>query len=234
MTRPWETLARVRTARGELSLRRRGPRDWLIALGPRVIMTSAAHRSESLLAMVACDALGPRRRPRVLIAGLGLGFTLRAALDALAPGARVEVAELEPAVVDWCRGPLAEVTRHALEDPRVRVRVEDVAQPLTRAAAGSARFDAVVLDLFEGPGGDEDPIFGRAGLARIAAALADDGVLAVWSERADARFERRLRLAGFAWERVRSSGGGLRHVVYLARAAGLRAGRVRAAGGARP
>jgi len=222
MTRPWETLSRVRTPRGELALRRRGPRDYLIALGNRVIMTSAAHRSESLLAEVACAALGRRRRPHVLISGLGLGFTLRAALDALPPGARVEVAELEPSVVEWCRGPLAEITRRALEDPRVRVRVEDVALPLARAASGPTRFDAVVLDLFEGPGGDDDPIFGRAGLAQLRAGLAEDGVLAVWCERPDPRFERRLRASGFAFERIRSARGGLRHVVYVARGVGPR------------
>jgi spermidine synthase len=222
MTRPWETLSRVQTSRGELALRRRGAGDYLIALGGRVIMTSAAHRSESLLAEVACAALGRRRHPRLLISGLGLGFTLRAALDALPSGARVEVAELEPSVVDWCRGPLAPVTRHALEDPRVRVRVEDVALPLARAASGPTRFDAIVLDLFEGPGGDDDPIFGRVGLAQLRAALAENGVLAVWTERPDPRFERRLRLAGFAFERVRSERGGLRHAVYVARSTGPR------------
>lgn len=220
MTRPWETLSRVQTPRGELALRRRGAGDYLIALGGRVIMTSAAHRSESLLAESACAALGRRRRPRVLISGLGLGFTLRAALDALPPAARVEVAELEPAVVDWCRGPLADATRHALDDPRVRVRIEDVALPLARAASGPTRFDAVVLDLFEGPGGDDDPIFGKLGLAQLRAGLAEDGVLAVWSERPDPRFERRLRLAGFACERMRSGPGGLRHAVYVARSSG--------------
>jgi spermidine synthase len=218
----------VRTPRGELALRRRGPGNYLIALGARVIMTSAAHRSESLLAEVACAALGRRRRPRMLLSGLGLGFTLRAALEALPSGARVEVAELEPAVVEWCRGPLAEVTRHALDDPRVRVRIEDVALPLARAAAGQTRFDAVVLDLFEGPGGDDDPIFGKACLAQLRAGLAEEGVLAVWSERPDARFERRLRLAGFEFERIRSGRGGLRHAVYVARPVGravTRAGR---------
>lgn len=183
-------------------------------------MTSAAHRSESLLAQAACAALPERKRPRVLISGLGLGFSLRAALDALPRSARVQVVELEPAVVDWGRGPLAALTGGALDDARVRVAVEDVQAPLARAAAGrEPRYDAILLDLFEGPGGDDDPVFGEAGLERLRAALADDGALAVWSERRDARFERRLRKAGFHGERLspERGSGGLRHVVYVAR-----------------
>ena len=210
-------MERVETPSGELELRRRGGSDFLIALAGRVIMTSASHRSESLLAELACDALGPRRRPRVLVSGLGMGITLRAALDRLPRGARVDVAELEPAVVAWCRGPLAELTRDAQGDPRVRVRNEDVADAIARAASGRApRYDAILLDLFEGPGGDEDPIFGSEGLARLRAALAEEGVLAVWSERPDARFEKRLRGAGFRASSTRSRGA-LRHSVTLAR-----------------
>ena len=217
MTLAWTTLDRVATPRGDLELRRRGDSDFLIALAGRVIMTSASHRSESLLAELACDALGPRRRPRVLVSGLGMGITLRAALDRLPRGARVDVAELEPAVVAWCRGPLAELTRDAQGDPRVRVRNEDVADAIARAGSGrTPRYDAILLDLFEGPGGDEDPIFGGEGLARLRAALAEDGVLAVWSERPDARFEKRLRGAGFRASSTRSRGA-LRHSVTLAR-----------------
>jgi spermidine synthase len=221
VTRPWETLARVATPRGELTLRRRGETDFLIALEGRVIMTSAAHGSESLLARAACAELGRRKRPRVLVAGLGMGFTLRAALDVLPRGARVDVAELEPAVVSWCRGPLAPGAGRPLDDPRVCVHTENVAAPLARAAAGSApRYDAIALDLFEGPGGDDDPLFGNAGLARLRDALAGEGVAAVWSERRDARFERRLRKAGFEGERLSPEAGrGLRHVVYVARRA---------------
>ena len=216
MTRPWTTLECVATPRGELCLRRRGDADFLIALDGRVIMTSAAHRSESLLAEAACAELGPRRRPRVLVSGLGMGFSLRAALDHLPPGARVDVAELEAAVVRWCRGPLAALTGDAQGDPRVRVRNEDVARTLARAAGAGPRYDAILLDLYEGPGGDADPVFGTAGVGVLRSALADDGVLAVWSERPDPRFEKRLRAAGFHSRRARSRGG-LRHTVTLAR-----------------
>jgi spermidine synthase len=217
VTRPWTTLERVATPRGELCLRRRGASDFLIALDGRVIMTSAAHRSESLLAQAACAELGARPRPRVLVAGLGMGFSLRAALDLLPRGARVDVSELEPAVVAWCRGPLAALTDDAQGDPRVRVRSEDVARTLARAASGrTPRYDAIVLDLYEGPGGDEDPVFGGRGLATLRGALADDGVLAIWSERPDPRFEKRLRSAGFRSRRA-SIRGALRHTVTLAR-----------------
>ena len=217
MTRPWTTLERVATPRGELCLRRRGDGDFLIALDGRVIMTSAAHRSESLLAQAACAELAARARPRVLVAGLGMGYSLRAALDLLPPGATVDVSELEDAVVAWCRGPLAALTDDAAGDPRVRVRCEDVARTLARAARGDApRYDAILLDLFEGPGGDEDPVFGSAGVGVLRAALAPGGVLAVWSERPDPRFEKRLRGAGFASRRARSRGA-LRHTVTLAR-----------------
>ena len=220
MTRPWDTLDRVSTPRGELTLRRRGDRDFLIALDGRVIMTSAAHRSENLLAQAACAELAGKKRPRVLIAGLGMGFTLRAALDALPRGARVRVAELELAVVAWGRGPLAATSGRALEDPRVQVTVEDVRAALARAVGGAdPRYDAIALDLFEGPGGDDDPVFGTEGLERLRGALAESGAFAVWSERGDARFERRLRKAGFAGERLSAGAGGLRHVVYVARIA---------------
>jgi len=217
VTRAWTTLDRVATPRGDLELRRRGDGDFLIALAGRVIMTSASHRSETLLAELACDALGPRRRPRVLVSGLGMGITLRAALDRLPRGARVDVAELEPAVVAWCRGPLAKLTHDAQGDARVRVRNEDVGETIARAASARApHYDAILLDLFEGPGGEGDPIFGSEGLARLRAALADDGLLAVWSERPDARFEKRLRAAGFRATSARSRGA-LRHSVTLAR-----------------
>jgi len=216
----WETLDRVATPRGELTLRRRGDADFLIALDGRVIMTSAAHRSENLLAQAACAELAGKKRPRVLIAGLGMGFTLRAALDALPRGARVRVAELEAAVVAWGRGPLSARSGRALDDPRVQVTVEDVRATIARAAAGAdPRYDAIALDLFEGPGGDDDPVFGSDGLERLRAALAAEGAFAVWSERRDARFERRLRKAGFEGDRLTAGSGGLRHVVYVARVA---------------
>jgi spermidine synthase len=197
-----------------LELRRRGDDDFLITHDGRVLMTSAAHRSEQVLAETAVARIAPRRAPRVLIGGLGMGFTLRAALDALPPRARVIVAELHPVVVDWCRGPLAPLTAAAVDDPRVEVSIGDVSQ----AIHSEGPFHAIVLDLFVGPQRPrtDDPHFGRPALERTRAALAPDGVFAVWSEQADPVFEKSLRQAGFTVEKERPGRGGLRHLVYFA------------------
>lgn len=222
MARPWTTLDRVDTDEGPLELRRRGEDEYLITVAGRVLMASAAHRSEAVLAAAACQRLAGRAEPRVLIGGLGMGFTLRAALDALPPGARVTVAELNPVVVRWCEGPLAELTGRAFDDPRASVEIADVAELIRRAAqaGGKACYDAVILDLYEGPressGGASDPFFGRRALATTRRALAPGGVFAVWSEDRDDPFERRLAAAGFKTERLRPKSGGPRHVVYLA------------------
>jgi spermidine synthase len=223
MTRPWQTIASVATAEGALELRRRGDEgkaaDWLIVVAGRVLMTSSARRSEEELARLAIAALpeASARKPRVLVGGLGMGFTLRAALDALPASARVTVAELNPDVVAWCRGPLAAATDAALSDPRVEVVVGDVARVI--AGAGSGAFDAIVLDLYEGPNAAtqdaSDPFYGQAALARSRAALVRGGVLAVWSEDPDAAFERRFAGAGFEVTTHRSGKGGRTHVVYL-------------------
>jgi spermidine synthase len=214
MAVPWKTLAVVETPEGPLELRQRG-RDHLITVGGRVLMTSAAHRSEVELARLACAALPAR--PRVLVGGLGMGFTLRAALDALPAGATVEVAELNPAVAAWCRGPLASLSGDALADPRVTVRIGDVAG-FIRAAR--ARYDAIILDLYEGPNAATqtagDPFYGDAALAATRAALRPGGLLAVWSEDPDEIFERRLARAGWKLTRRRSGKGGRAHVIYLA------------------
>jgi spermidine synthase len=146
-----------------------------------------------------------------------MAFTLRAALDPLPAAARVTVVELNPDVVGWCRGPLAAATNDALADPRVTVVVGDVARAIAEAAPGS--FDAIVLDLYEGPNAAtqraDDPFYGAAALGRSRAALAKGGVLAVWSEDPDAAFERRFGGAGFAVETHRSGRGGRTHVIYL-------------------
>lgn len=220
MSRPWQVLERVDTAAGPLELRRRGERDFLMTLAGRVLMNSAAHRSEVALADLAAAAIAGRAAPRLLIGGLGMGYTLRAALDALPATARVTVAELEPAVVRWCRGPLAGLTDYAVDDARVTLEVGDVADVIAAAASrqvDDAGFDAIALDLLEGPRGREDPHFGDAALRRLRAALVAGGVVAVWSEAPDGSFERRLAAAGFRVERSRPGRGGLRHAVTLGR-----------------
>lgn len=213
---PWQTLATVATDEGPLELRRRGERDFLIVVGGRVLMTSSAHRSEDALARLAAQRLAGRAGLDVLIGGLGMAYTLRAALDAFPADARFVVAELNPTVVEWCRGPLAELTGGAANDPRVTLVVDDVARVIARAPAAH---DAILLDLYEGPNAasqrKDDPFYGAAALARSHAALRPGGVLAVWSEDPDAPFAKRFAAAGFSVTTQRPSQGGRTHVVYL-------------------
>jgi len=215
---PWQTLESVQTREGLLELRRRGERDFLITIAGRILMTSAAHRSEDALANLACAALAGKRRPSVLLGGLGMGYSLRAALNLLPATARVTVVELNRQVVAWNRGAIAILTRHASEDPRVEIIVGDVAQVVARTASGS--FDAILLDLYEGPHAatrrGRDPLYGDEAIARASSALRPGGVFGVWSEEPDKPFEARLAAAGFSVERKRSGKGGRIHVVYLA------------------
>lgn len=221
MTKPWSTLATVATAEGPLVLRQRGD-EFLIVIAGRVLMTSSARRSEEALATLAAAALGARTDQRVLIGGLGMAYTLRAALDAFPADARVVVAELTPAVVEWCRGPLAALTNGSASDPRVEIVIDDVAAVIGR---GQARYDAILLDLYEGPNAatqrKDDRFYGGAALAKSHAALRPGGVLAVWSEDPDAGFARRFDAAGFDVTTHRAGKGGRAHIVYL----GVRAAR---------
>jgi spermidine synthase len=229
--RAWQTVDRADTPEGPLELRRRGDEgapekaEYVITIGGRVLMNGALHKTEDAVAEAACRPLagwvGPLG-PRVLIGGLGMGYTLRAALDLLPKSARVKVAEIDPVIVRWCRGPLAPLTRNAVGDRRVTIEVGDVAAVLARAARSlEERFDAVVLDLYEGPreahGGKDDPLWGERALATTRDALLPGGTLAVWSEDPDAAFEKRLAAAGFRVERRRPGKGGPRHAVYVAR-----------------
>jgi len=222
MTQPWQTIDKVDTPDGVLELRRRGERDFLILINNRVLMNSSANRSERALGELACRMMSGRPRPRVLIGGLGMGLTLRSALDALPASARVVVAELNPVVVAWCRGPLAGLTKNVVDDPRVLVVIGDAAAAIAKAMQpGEERFDAIIIDLYEGPHAatDErnDPFYGSHALKKTSAALSLGGVFAVWGENSDVAFERRLAVAGFSVDRQRPGKGGLRHVVYFAR-----------------
>jgi spermidine synthase len=217
MTRPWQTLAQVATPEGPLELRQRGDRDFLITISGRVLMTSQARRSEEALATLPLRDMKPPRLASVVIGGLGMGYTLRAALDVLPASSRVTVVELNPDVVQWCRGPLAPLTDSAIADPRVTVVVGDVADFIVRSAPGA--HDAIVVDLYEGPHHatqhPNDPIYGSAALTHTRTALAPGGVFAVWSEEPDQPFELRLARAGFAVRKQRSGAGGRAHLVYL-------------------
>jgi spermidine synthase len=220
---PWVLLDRAEVPGdgGELRLMRRGA-EFSIRLGRSELMNSRLHGSEEALATLACARIGNRAQPRLLIGGLGMGFTLRAALDALGAAARIVVAELVPAVVAWNRGPLAAVSGQALSDPRVAVRETDVARLIREPSA----YDAMLLDVDNGPAAlsrkANDRLYDLDGLRAARTALRPRGVLAIWSAAPDRAFAQRLRHAGFAVDevRVRARGdrGGARHIVWLAQA----------------
>ncbi len=206
----------------ELRLYRRGD-DFIIAIGGNELMNSRMSGSEEALAVMSCDRLRKPETAQLLIGGYGMGFTLRAALSALGSDAKITVAELVPEIIDWARGPMAGLAAGCLDDPRVELVVGDVAAAI---AAGRNRYDAILLDVDNGPDGlvraANDGIYSAAGLASAKAALRPGGVLAIWSAAPDARFTRRLAAAGFRVEeaavRARASGKGARHVIWFARA----------------
>jgi spermidine synthase len=186
-------------------------------------MNSRTHGSETALAELACEHLGGRNRPRVLVAGLGMGFTLAAALGVVGPDAEVVVAELVPEVVTWNRTLIGEPAGHPLRDPRTHVYVGDVAELIRRETHG---FDAILMDVDNGPEGlvrrENDWLYGAAGLRATHEALRASGVLAVWSATPDRDFSKRLRQAGFdAREHVvhaYHAGKGPRHYIWIAAA----------------
>ncbi|CAN5364039.1 spermidine synthase [soil metagenome] len=226
-------LARLGDARApdgtQLTLTKRDDEFMILASG-MPLMTSRMHGSEQALATLGCREI-PAHGARVLVGGLGMGFTLRVALDLLPPDGGVVVAELVPAVVEWNRGPLGPLAGHPLNDPRVRLDVRDVRETL---AARDATFDAILLDVDNSPDAftvrSNQSIYREAGLAAIHAALRPGGMLAMWSDSEDKWFETRLRRAGFVVtaERVRGrlAGKGPHHTIFLARAtAALSGGR---------
>ncbi len=220
MGRPWRRVDSAETDEGLMTLMQRGDREFVIKMESFFLMNSRLNLTEVALAGSACDLLGIRRKPRVLIGGLGMAFTLRAALDALPPDARVTVAEINPVVERWCRGPLCFLTDGAVEDPRVDIRIGDVAEVIAQAACGRQVFDAIILDLYQGThdanNDPRDPFYGKKALEMTRDALKDDGVFAVWTEFADPAFEKRLRTVGFDCRRTSPGKGGPRHIVYLA------------------
>ncbi|HVK81059.1 MAG TPA: MnmC family methyltransferase [Verrucomicrobiae bacterium] len=204
----------------ELRLFRRGG-DYMIVLGGNELMSSRQSGSEEALALMTCARLRDAKAAHLLVGGYGMGFTLRAALGALGPKARVDVAELVPEIIDWARGPMQHLTTGCLDDPRVRIIIGDVAD-----AISAARYDAILLDVDNGPDGlvraENDRLYSSRGLAAAKAALKPGGVLAIWSAWPDAAFTRRLKHAGFNVEesqvRARTTGKGAKHVIWFATA----------------
>ena len=219
---PWILLdtAQAPGTGGELRLYKRGA-EFSIRVGNCELMNSRMHGSEDALARLACARIADRARPRLLIGGLGMGYTLAAALQGLGPEAQVVVAELVPAVVAWNHGPLADLAGHPLQDDRVTVREADVASLMQ---AGQRTYDAILLDVDNGPAGltrkENDRLYSLNGLRAAFAALRPGGVLAIWSANTDQAFTQRLRQVGFKVDevrvRARGSRGGSRHTIWLA------------------
>lgn len=218
--KPWELLGQTRAPDGaDLSLTLRSG-EYVILANGKSLMSSRMHGSEEALATFACARIRGREEPRVLVGGLGMGFTLRATLDLLPQDAAVVVAELLPAVVEWNRGPLGPLAGHPLTDRRVQVELGDVAVTL-RSSVNA--FDAILLDVDNGPAAfatsGNAGLYDDAGVAAARAALRERGVLAVWSARENRKFEQRLRYAGFRVEVERVRGrlkkGGPWHTIFL-------------------
>lgn len=219
---PWVLLDTADVPGGgeQLRLKQRGA-EFSIMLGQNELMNSRLSGSEQALATLACDRIRAIENPYILIGGLGMGFTLRAALGAVGPGARIIVAELVPAVVRWARGAMADIFAGSLTDPRVCIQETDVVD-LIRPSRSA--FDAILLDVDNGPEGltrhANSGLYDNSGLIAAHAALRPAGVLAVWSVNPNADFSRRLRKCGFAVveHRVRATATrrGARHVIWIA------------------
>ena len=219
---PWILLdnAPVPGNGGELCLYQRATEFSIKIKGGGELMNSRVHGSEDALAEQTCARLVHSDKPRLLIGGLGMGFTLAAALQHAGTHAQIMVAELVPAVVTWNKGPLGECAGHPLQDPRVTVSETDVAQLIT---TGQQTYDAILLDVDNGPEGltrkENDWLYSIDGLNEAYMALRPQGVLAVWSAGPDKDFLQRLRKVGFEVEevRVRTRGPkGARHVIWFA------------------
>ena len=219
---PWLQIdtARVPGAGVELRLMQRGS-EFSMMLGSNELMSSRLSGSEEALATLACKRIEAVRRPQLLIGGLGMGFTLRAALAVLGPGARIVVAELVPAVIAWARGPMADLFGDSLDDPRASIRSADVVEVIQSQPSA---FDAILLDVDNGPEAlirrANDALYNPKGLKAIRRALRTGGVLAVWSSGPNGSFSRRLRDAGFdvneVGVRATTRRSGAHHVIWFA------------------
>ncbi len=219
---PWERLDATEAPDGErLELRRRGEEFLVLAAG-HDLMSSEDQESARALADLSCAHIAPQQKARVLVGGLGMGYTLRAALDALGPKATVALAELVPGVVEWNRGVLSALAGAPLEDPRCKLHIGDVRVLI---AKGEGHYDAILLDIDNGPQclahKQNDALYNKRGLASAWRALRPGGVLGVWSFSDDQRFTQRLTRQGFQAKlhRVNGSrkGRGRYHVVWTAR-----------------
>lgn len=200
-------------------------RDFMIVMGHNELMSTRMRGSEEALATMTLDRFKGRAAPRLLVGGYGMGFTLRAALARLGPQGHVTVAELVPEIIQWARGPMAELAADCLDDPRVRLMMDDVGDAILLAPEP---FDAILLDVDNGPDGlvrpENNRLYGKAGLHNARKALAPGGILAIWSAARDDKFVRRLESVGFSVDEVEvrarydanGKGKGPRHVIWFA------------------
>lgn len=218
--KPWETLESANLPDvGELTLVRRAD-EYVLRVRGQTLMSSRMHGSEEALAKAGCAGVVTAGTGRVLVGGLGFGYTLRAVLDTVGPGVRVSVVELLPIVVAWNRGPnLAPLAGAPLEDKRVTVIEGDVGDVM---AHHSATFDAILLDVDNGPSAlthpDNQGLYGLRGISTAARALRSGGTLAVWSAGPAPAFERRMEKCGFTVEVLHPHAHGTkgpRHVVFI-------------------
>lgn len=219
---PWKQIdtAAVPGSDVELRLMQRGT-EFSMKIGQNELMSSRLSGSEEALATLACRRLEAVKAPHLLIGGLGMGFTLRAALAVLGAKARITVAELVPAVIAWAKGPMAEIFGDSLADPRAKILCADVIEVIQ---SHPTAFDAILLDVDNGPEGlirkANDALYEPKGLAAIRRALRPGGVLAVWSSGPHPRFSKRLREAGFDVNevavRATTKRSGARHVIWFA------------------
>jgi len=217
---PWAVVDRAAIpGGGELRLMQRDG-EFSIMLGTIQLMSSRRTGSEEALATFACDRIRNHKRPHILIGGLGMGFTLRAALTVLGADARITVAELVPAVVTWARGPLAGIFKADLKDPRVDIYEGNVGRLI---GSGRSTYDAILLDVDNGPEGlthkANDRLYDKDGLEAARGALKPGGILAVWSSTPNKRFTDRLRASGFRSDQITvraNHAGGARSVIWLA------------------
>ena len=217
--KPWETVEKSLAPDGTEMVLARRDGEWVVRYGGKVLMSSRQHGSEDALAELALPKA--RHRRAVLVGGLGLGFTARAALDRIPTDAKVVIAELTPALVGWNRRLVGKLAGRPLDDPRCKVHVGDV---VDRIAEARAAYDAILLDVDNGPGSmvheGNHRLYGHRGIAACRIALAEGGVLAVWSAHHDEAYLRRLEKGGFAATArlvpARGPAGGLKHVLFLA------------------
>lgn len=216
--KPWETIEKALAPDGtEMVLARRDD-EWVVRYGGKVLMSSRQHGSEEALASLALARAKQRRA--VLVGGLGLGFTVRAALDRIPVDSKVVVAELTPALLDWNRRLVGKLAGRPLDDPRTHVHVGDA---VARIQEAKRAYDAILLDIDNGPASmvheENHRLYGPAGIAACREALRDGGVLAVWSAHHDDRYLQRLQRGGFEAEAkivpARGDAGGLKHVIFL-------------------